>query len=79
VLRALGPDYPSDLGNLLPDPPSVDDCSLCSRRSRDAGHTASFYLAAPILKIFVAQTWQEPSVAGRPFFIVIGLGSLISR
>ena len=37
------------------------------------------YLAAPILKILVPQTWQEPSVAGRPFFIVICLGALISR
>jgi hypothetical protein len=41
-----------------------------------AGQSANSYLAAPILKIFVVQTWQEPSVAGRPFFIVIGLGSL---
>ena len=35
--------------------------------------------AAPILKILVPQTGQEPCVAGRPFFIVICLASLISR
>jgi len=37
------------------------------------------YLIAPILKIFVLQTGQIPSVAGRPFFIVICLAFLISR
>ena len=37
------------------------------------------YAAAPILKIFVPQTGQEPWVAGRPFFMVICLASLISR
>ena len=34
---------------------------------------------APILKILVPQTGQMPWVAGRPFFIVIAFGSLISR
>ena len=34
---------------------------------------------APILKIFVPQTGQSPWVAGRPFFMVIGFASLISR
>src|SRR6266511_3434487 len=42
------------------------------RRSRN-------YAAAPILKIFVPQTGQRPWVAGRPFFIVTCLASLISR
>jgi hypothetical protein len=37
------------------------------------------YFIAPILKIFVLQTGQVPSVAGRPFFIVICLALLISR
>lgn len=37
------------------------------------------YLPAPILKIFVPHTGQAPSVAGRPFFIVICFASLISR
>ena len=37
------------------------------------------YLIAPILKIFVLQTGHVPSVAGRPFFIVICLAFLISR
>ncbi len=41
-------------------------------RSRDQ-------VAAPILKTFVPQTGHTPSVAGRPFFIVIARGSLISR
>jgi len=34
---------------------------------------------APILKMRVPQTGQRPSVAGRPFFIVMALGSAISR
>jgi hypothetical protein len=37
------------------------------------------YLPAPILKIFVPQTGHEPSVAGRPFFIVICFAFLMSR
>ena len=37
------------------------------------------YVDAPILKILVPQTGQEPCVAGRPFFIVICFASLISR
>jgi hypothetical protein len=36
-------------------------------------------LLAPILNILVPQTGQVPSVAGRPFFIVIGLAFVISR
>jgi hypothetical protein len=41
--------------------------------------TGSDYLPAPILNTFVLQTEQVPSVAGRPFFMVIGLAFLISR
>jgi hypothetical protein len=37
------------------------------------------YFPAPILNMRVAQTGHTPSVAGRPFFMVIGLGSFISR
>ena len=37
------------------------------------------YFPAPILKILVPQVGQVPSVAGRPFFIVICFESLISR
>ncbi|HET7738379.1 MAG TPA: hypothetical protein VFK32_07385 [Tepidiformaceae bacterium] len=33
----------------------------------------------PILNILVEQTGQVPSVAGFPFFIVIGFGFCISR
>jgi len=36
-------------------------------------------LLAPILNILVLHTGQVPSVAGRPFFIVIGLALVISR
>lgn len=35
--------------------------------------------ALPILNILVLQTGQEPSVAGLPFFMVMGFGSFISR
>jgi len=35
--------------------------------------------AFPILNILVLQTGHEPSVAGLPFFIVMGFGSFISR
>jgi hypothetical protein len=35
--------------------------------------------AFPILNILVLQTGQLPSVAGFPFFIVMGFGSFISR
>ena len=35
--------------------------------------------AFPILNILVLQTGQAPSVAGLPFFIVMGFGSFISR
>jgi hypothetical protein len=37
------------------------------------------YLLAPILNILVLQTGQVPSVAGRPFFIVIGFALVIAR
>jgi len=33
----------------------------------------------PIRNIFVEQTGQTPDVAGFPFFIVMGVGLLISR
>jgi hypothetical protein len=36
-------------------------------------------LLAPILNILVLQTGQVPWVAGRPFFMVIGFASVISR
>jgi hypothetical protein len=36
-------------------------------------------LLAPILNILVLHTGQVPSVAGRPFFMVIGFASVISR
>jgi hypothetical protein len=36
------------------------------------------YLALPILNILVPQVGHTPWVAGRPFFIVISLGSFIS-
>jgi hypothetical protein len=36
-------------------------------------------LLAPILNILVLHTAQVPSVAGRPFFIVIGKAFVISR
>ena len=45
----------------------------------DAGKRAETYLLAPILNILVLHTGQIPSVAGRPFFMVIGFGSEISR
>jgi len=35
--------------------------------------------ALPILNILVLHTGQAPSVAGLPFFIVMGLGFFISR
>lgn len=40
---------------------------------------AETHLVAPILNILVLHTGQVPSVAGRPFFIVIGLAFMISR
>ncbi len=40
---------------------------------------AKSHLLAPILNILVLHTGQVPSVAGRPFFIVIGLAFVISR
>ena len=35
--------------------------------------------AFPILNILVLHTGQEPSVAGLPFFMVMGFGSFMSR
>jgi Holliday junction DNA helicase RuvB len=46
-------------------------------RSSEDGYF--FAAPAPILKILVPHTGHEPSVAGRPFFMVICLASLISR
>ena len=40
---------------------------------------AEIYAAEPILNILVPHTGHFPSVAGRPFFIVIWTASLISR
>jgi hypothetical protein len=37
-----------------------------------------YYLLLPILNILVPQVGHTPWVAGRPFFIVISLGSFIS-
>jgi hypothetical protein len=37
------------------------------------------YLLAPILNILVPHSGHVPCVAGRPFFMVIGLASLIWR
>ena len=48
-------------------------------KARPAGRANLRYFAAPILNIFVPQTGHLPSVAGRPFFIVIWTASLISR
>jgi len=36
-------------------------------------------LPGPILNILVLHTGHVPSVAGRPFFIVIGFAFVISR
>jgi hypothetical protein len=38
-----------------------------------------YAFAAPILNMRVLHVGQEPSVAGLPFFMVIGFGSFISR
>jgi hypothetical protein len=43
------------------------------------GNTGSGYFAPPILNIFVPQMPHFPSVAGRPFFMVICTASFISR
>jgi hypothetical protein len=37
------------------------------------------YLLAPILNILVPHSGHVPSVAGRPFFMVMGLAPLIWR
>ncbi len=42
-------------------------------------HHAGAYLPAPILNILALHTVQVPSVAGRPFFMVIDFAFLISR
>ena len=49
---------------------------LVSGRKRWLAET---YLLAPILNILALHTGQVPSVAGRPFFMVIGFASDISR
>ena len=54
---------------------SLPDC----RPTGADGLLAETYLLAPILNILVLHTGQVPSVAGRPFFIVIGFASVISR
>lgn len=53
-------------------------CSTAELLAHRQGYRRRRY-EAPILKIFVPQTGQEPWVAGRPFFMVIALASLISR
>lgn len=53
--------------------PLLEALSVCSVPSAACGQ------ALPILNILVLQTGQEPSVAGLPFFIVMGFGSFISR
>ena len=73
---------PSTTSLVLDTPglPRHHHCRPRYGRGDDAAHElAPRYLAAPILNIFVLQTEQVPSVAGRPFFIVINLGFLISR
>src|SRR5438552_1724644 len=58
----------------------LDASRSCSHvRPRPLNDGDQSYFPAPILKIFVPQTGQAPSVAGRPFFIVICLAFLISR
>jgi len=54
--------------------------TILRRTSHSRGSTAATqHQDAPILKIFVPHTGQSPWVAGRPFFMVIGFASLISR
>lgn len=48
--------------------------SHCSVKQCEAGDQA-----LPILNMRVPQVGQAPSVAGLPFFIVMGLGFFISR
>jgi hypothetical protein len=51
--------------------------------SASAGQNAllgsAAYLLAPILNILVPHSEHVPCVAGRPFFMVVGLASLIWR
>jgi hypothetical protein len=44
-----------------------------------AGGCPAAYFVAPILNILVPHSGQVPSVAGRPFFMVMGLAPLIWR
>jgi hypothetical protein len=46
---------------------------------RGGERLAETYLLAPILNILVPQTGHVPSVAGRPFFMLICFAFLISR
>src|SRR5207245_8866268 len=58
----------------------LDASRSCSHvRPRPLNDGDQSYFTAPLLKIFVPQTGQAPSVAGRPFFIVSCLAFLISR
>jgi len=50
----------------------------CSIRHKGSRRKRRAY-AAPILNIFVPHTGHLPSVAGRPFFMVICVASFISR
>jgi len=52
---------------------------LLGRTSDRPPACSGAYVLAPILNILVLHTGQVPSVAGRPFFIVICFASLISR
>jgi hypothetical protein len=49
------------------------------RNGRTATSLLRTYALAPILNILVPHTGHVPSVAGRPFFMVIGFAFLISR
>ena len=49
-----------------------------SKAERLSWARPSTYAALPIRNIFVEQTGQTPWVAGRPFFIVMACGLLIS-
>ena len=57
----------------------ANQASRLRRQRTPSTRAAEVRYDAPILKIFVPQTGQVPWVAGRPFFIVICFGSLISR
>lgn len=57
----------------------VDTLQRSSASQPHYGNWRCVYPEAPILNIFVPHTGQVPWVAGRPFFMVICLASLISR